>query len=86
MPNTHIAQQPRHNLRIEDVCEQAIPFFEVKAVFEAGSDACGILTAMLKHGEAFINNRANRTMPEDTNNTAHGSSLPGWRRSTFEVR
>jgi hypothetical protein len=41
---------------------------------------------MLKHGKAFIDNRANCTMPEYADNTAHGSSLPGWRRSTFEVR
>jgi hypothetical protein len=86
MPDAHIAQQSRHILWIEDICEQAIPLLEVKAVFKAGSDARGILAAMLKHGEAFIYNRANCTMPEDADNTAHGSSLPGWRRSTFEVR
>jgi hypothetical protein len=31
---------------------------------------------MLKHGETFVDDRANWTTPEDANNTAHGSSLP----------
>jgi hypothetical protein len=77
MPDAHVAQQSRHISRIEDIREQAIPFFEVKPVFKARRDARGILAAMLKRGEAFIENRAHCTMPEDAYNTAHGSSLPG---------
>jgi hypothetical protein len=86
MPHAHIAQKPRHILRIEDIREQAIPFFQVKPVFETRRNTRGILAAMLKHGKAFIDNRANWTMPEHADNTAHVSSLPGWRQSTFEIR
>jgi hypothetical protein len=73
----HVAQQSRHIARFEDIREQAIPLLEVKPVLKARRNARCILTAMLKHGKAFIENRANRTMPEDADNTAHGASLSG---------
>jgi len=83
MPDAHLAQQPRHIIRLKDIREQAIPFLEVKPVLKARRDARGILAAMLKHRKAFIENRADRTMPEDADNTAHDASQPGWRRSAF---
>jgi hypothetical protein len=83
MPDAHLAQQSRHIARFEDIREQAVPLFKVKPVLKARCNASGILTAMLKHGQAFIENRADRTMPEDADNTAHGASLSGWCRSIF---
>jgi hypothetical protein len=77
MPDAYIAQQSRQIPRHENIPEQAISFFEVKPVLKACGDTGGILAAMLKHGKAFIENRANCTMPEDANYTAHNSSLPG---------
>ncbi len=77
MPNAHRTQQPRHIVHLEDVGEQAVSLLEVKPVFKAGGNARGILAAMLQHGKAFIDNRANCTMPEDADDTAHGASLPG---------
>jgi hypothetical protein len=41
---------------------------------------------MLKHGKAFIENRADRAMPEDADYAAHNSSLSDWRRSCIEAR
>jgi hypothetical protein len=83
MSDAHIAKQPRHIVCLEDIREQAIPLLEVKPVLKAGRDARGILAAMLKHGKAFIENRTDCTMPKDADNTAHGASLPGWRRIIF---
>jgi hypothetical protein len=83
MTDAHIAQQSRHLACLENIREQAIPLFEVKTILKARCDASGILAAMLKHGQAFIDNRANRAMPEDADNTAHGASLSGWSRSIF---
>jgi hypothetical protein len=77
MPDAHIAQQSRHIPRPEDIREQAIPLLKVKPVLKARGDARSILPAVLKHGKTFIEDRANCTMPENADNTAHGSSLPG---------
>jgi hypothetical protein len=76
MPNSHVSQQARHVSGLEDVSEQTISLLEVEPVLKARRDARGILAAVLKHGEAFVDDRANWTTPEDADNTAHVSSLP----------
>jgi hypothetical protein len=85
MADAHITQQPRHIVCFEDIREQAIPFFEVKPALKVRRNARGILAAMLKHGQAFVDNRTDRAMPKDTDYTAHVASLHGWRRSTFLI-
>jgi hypothetical protein len=85
MTDAHIAQQPRHIVCFEDIREKAIPLLEVKPALKVRRYARGILATMLKHRKAFIENRADCTMPEDADYTAHDASLPGWSRSTFLV-
>jgi hypothetical protein len=85
MTDAHIAQQARHIVCFEDIREQAIPLLEVKPALKVRRNAGGILAAMLKHGQAFVDNRTDRTMPKDADYTAHDASLHGWRRSTFLI-
>jgi hypothetical protein len=73
-----VAEQAGHVDVVEDLGDEAVAFFEVKAILPGGGNTGGVLSAMLEHGQGLVHCLTGWAMAEKPDDTAHVSSLPLW--------
>ena len=72
MPEPDLAPQTHHVVLLENIADQTVVLAQMQLTVRLGHDARGVLSPMLQVGQGVVDRLVDRTLADDSYNSAHG--------------